>query len=108
MTRLVRVEPQGTVRDRYLVHGTIAPRFVDARAVTAGDAIDFAPADAREAKAFAAMVADGSIRVAVPGRFWFDMDAYEAAAAGRRAKRVPVMLIVTLLIAVGAVMFYRG
>ncbi|USU04780.1 hypothetical protein NF699_17370 [Sphingomonadaceae bacterium OTU29LAMAA1] len=108
MTRLVRVEPQGTVRDRYLVHGTIAPRFVDAHAVTASDAIDFAPADEREAKAFAAMVSDGSIRVAVPGRFWFDMDAYEAAAAGRRAKRVPVMLIVTLLIAVGAVMFYRG
>ncbi|USU08418.1 hypothetical protein NF700_15320 [Sphingomonadaceae bacterium OTU29MARTA1] len=108
MTRLVRVEPQGTVRDRYLVHGTIAPRFVDAHAVTASDAIDFAPADAREAKAFAAMVSDGSIRMAVPGRFWFDMDAYEAAAAGRRAKRVPVMLIVTLLIAVGAVMFYRG
>ncbi|USU11896.1 hypothetical protein NF701_15390 [Sphingomonadaceae bacterium OTU29THOMA1] len=108
MTRLVRVEPQGTVRDRYLVHGTIAPRFVDAHAVTASDAIDFAPADAREAKAFAAMVSDGSIRVAVPGRFWFDMDAYEAAEAGRRAKRVPVMLIVTLLIAVGAVMFYRG
>ncbi len=108
MTRLVRVEPEGTVRDRYLVHGTIAPRFVDARAVTASDAIDFAPADAREAKAFAAMVSDGSIRVAGPGRFWFDMGAYEAAAARRRAKRVPVMLIVTLLIAVGAVMFYRG
>ncbi|MEH3158445.1 MAG: hypothetical protein PGN08_05615 [Sphingomonas taxi] len=43
-----------------------------------------------------------------PGRFWFDMDAYEAAAAVRRAKRVPVMLIVALLIAAVAVLFYRG
>jgi hypothetical protein len=108
VSRLVRVEPKGTVRDRYLVHGTIAPRFVDAHAVTASDAIDFAPADSREAKAFAAMVSDGSIRMAGPERFWFDMDAYEAAAAERRAKRVPVMLIVALLVAVVAVLFYRG
>lgn len=105
--RLTRVE-RGTVRDRYLVHGTIAPRFVEARAVTADDAIAFTPADAREARAFAAMIADGSIRVPGPGRFWFDMDAYEAAAAARRAKRVPVMLIVALLIAAVAVLFYRG
>jgi hypothetical protein len=107
VNRLTRVEPQGNVRDRYLVHGTVAPRFVDARAVTASDAMAFAPADAREAKALAAMVSDGSIRVAGPGRFWFDMEAYEAAAAARRAKRVPVMVIVALLIAVAAVALYR-
>lgn len=107
MTRLVRVEPQGTVRDRYLVHGPIAPRFVDAHAVMASDAIAFVPADAREARAFAAMMSDGSIRVARPGQFWFDMGAYEAAAAARRAKRVPVMLIVALLVAAVAVLFYR-
>ena len=108
MTRLVWVEPQGTVRERYLVHGTIAPRFVDARAVTPSDAMAFTPADAREAKALAGMVSDGSIRVAEPGRFWFDMDAYEAAVAARRAKRVPVMLVVALLVALVAVLFYRG
>lgn len=108
MTRLVRVEPQGTVRDRYLVHGTIAPRFVDAHAVTASDAIAFTPADAREAKAFAAMLADQSIRLASPGRYWFDMHAYEAAAASRRARRMPVMLIAALLVAAVAMLFYRG
>ncbi|MCP3735121.1 hypothetical protein M9979_09595 [Sphingomonas sp. RP10(2022)] len=105
--RLERVE-RGTVRDRYLVHGTIAPRFVEAHAVTPDDAVAFTPADAREAKAFAAMIADGSIRMPAQGRFWFDMDAYEAAAAARRAKRVPVMVIVALLVAVVAVLFYRG
>lgn len=108
--RLTRVDPspaqRGTVRERYLVHGPIAPRFVDARAVTADEAIAFTPADAREAKAFAAMVADGSIRAA-GRRFWFDMDAYEAAAAARRAKRVPVAVTIALLIAVVAVLFYR-
>jgi hypothetical protein len=107
VTRLVRVAPQGSVRDRYLVHGTIAPRFVEAHAVTASDAIAFVPADAREAKALTAMVSDGSIRTAGLGRLWFDMDAYEAAAAARRAKRVPVVVIVALLIAVGAMIFYR-
>lgn len=108
--RLTRVDPpaqRGTVRERYLVRGTIAPRFVAARAVTADEAIAFTPTDPREARAFAAMIADGSIRSA-GGRFWFDMDAYEAAAAARRAKRVPVLLMVALLVAAAAVVFYRG
>ena len=108
MTRLTRVEPQGSVRESYLVRGSIAPRFVAAHAVTAGDAIAFVPADAREAKALAAMLSDGSIRVAAPGRFWFDMTAYEAAAAARRARRVPVLLMVALLVAAVALLFYRG
>ena len=96
------------VRERYLVRGTIAPRFVDAHAVTAADAIAFTPGDAREAKAFAAMIADGSIRMPQAGRFYFDMDAYEAAAAARRSKRVPVLAIVAVLIAALAVTFYRS
>ena len=107
LTRIDTPAPRGTVRDRDLVHGTIAPRFVEAHAVTADDAIAFTPTDAREAKAFAAMIADGSIRTMAQGRFWFDMDAYEAAAAARRAKRVPVLLMVALLIAAVAVVFYR-
>jgi len=106
--RLTRVTPRGTVRDRYLVHGTIAPRFVAAHAVTASDAIAFTPAAGREATAFAAMIADGSIRMPVAGRFYFDMDAYEAAAAARGARRVPLLLIVSLLVAGVAVVFYRG
>ncbi len=107
MSNLIREPGAGTVRDRYLVKGSIAPRFVDAHAVTADDAIAFTPADAREAKAFAAMIADGSIRMPRQGRFYFDMDAYEAAAAARRAKSVPVMLIVALPVAAVAVAFYR-
>jgi len=107
MSRLTREPARGTVRDRYLVRGSIAPQFVEAHAVTADDAIAFTPADAREAKAFAAMIADGSIRMPAKGRFYFDMEAYEAAAAVRRAKSVPVMLIVALLIAAVALVFYR-
>jgi hypothetical protein len=106
--RLTRVEPRGSVRDRYLVHGAIAPRFVEARAVTADDAIAFTPAGGREARAFAAMVRDGAIRAAAGGRFWFDMDAYEAVAAARRARRAPVIVILALLAAGLAVAFYRG
>ena len=30
LTRIATSGPRGTVRDRYLVHGTIAPRFVAA------------------------------------------------------------------------------
>ena len=107
LTRIATSGPRGTVRDRYLVHGTIAPRFVAAHAVIADDAMPFTPAGAREAKAFAAMIADGSIRGVGQGRFWFDIHAYETAAAARRAKRVPVLLMVALLIAAVAVAFYR-
>jgi hypothetical protein len=78
-----RTDGQDVERTRYLVRGTIAPRFVDARAMCAADAIPFAPATPRERRALAAMIADGSIRVAAPGRFYFDMAAYEAAAAAR-------------------------
>ncbi|NYD89638.1 hypothetical protein [Sphingomonas melonis] len=106
--RLTRVAPRETVRDRYLVHGTIAPRFVEAHAVTPADAIAFAPAGPREARAFAGMIADGSIRMAAAGRYYFDMAAYEAAAAARRARRVPVLLLLALLIAAVAMVFYRG
>lgn len=35
------------------------------------------------------------------------MHAYETAAAARRAKRVPVLLMVALLVAAVAVAFYR-
>lgn len=100
--------PQGTVRDRYLVHGTVAPQFVAARAVTADEAMAFTPADPREARAVAAMLADGSLRRVAGDRLWFDMDAYETAAAARRAKRVPVLVLVALLVAIVAVLFYRG
>ena len=106
--RLTREPSRGTVRDRYLVRGSIAPHFVAAHAVTADDAIAFTPRDAREARAFAAMIADGSIRMPAAGRFWFDMDAYETAAAARRTRRVPVLVLVALLIAGVAVVFYRG
>lgn len=108
MSAHLRRDAQGAVRDRYLVRGTIAPRFVEAHAVTAEDAIVFEPANAGEAKAFAAMIADGSIRMPRTGRFYFDMIAYEAAADARRARRVPVLVLVALLIAAVAVMFYRG
>jgi hypothetical protein len=105
--RLTRVGPRGTVRDRYLVHGTIAPRFVEAHAVTPADAIAFTPAGRREVRALAVMIADGSIRMPAAGRHYFDMDAYEAAATARRARRVPVLLLVALLIAAVAMVFYR-
>ena len=95
-------------RTRYLVRGTIAPRFIDAHAVEAEDAIAFAPADPREAKAFARMIADGAIRAARPGAYWFDMDTYEAAEARRRIRMLPWLVAVPVVIAAIATLFYRG
>ncbi|MBI0474032.1 hypothetical protein D9601_01455 [Sphingomonas sp. MA1305] len=100
--------PAPAVRTRYLVHGSIAPRFVEAGALSMAEAIPFVPADPREARALAAMVADGSIRTLGGGRFWFDMQAYEAAREARRRRRLPVMLLVALLIAGVMLFFYHG
>lgn len=106
MTELQRTDAHGVERTRYLVRGTIAPRFVDARAVCAADAIPFAPATPRERRALAAMIADGSIRLAAPGRFYFDMAAYEAVATARARRLVPLWIGGALAIAVIALLFY--
>ncbi|AXJ94660.1 MULTISPECIES: hypothetical protein [unclassified Sphingomonas] len=100
--------PAPRLRDHYLVQGTVAPHFVEAGALTMAEAIAFRPADTRQAKELAAMVADGSIRTLGNGRFWFDIDAYEAAAAVRRRRRLPVILLVAIIVAVAALFFYRG
>ncbi len=109
MTReLERVGEPALVRTRYLVRGSIAPRFIDRHALSAEDAIAFVPDGAREQRQFATMVSDGSIRMPRAGRFYFDIDAYEAAAEARRRRMLPVLVIVPLLIALVAVLSYVG
>lgn len=107
LTRFEPPQPRGE-RTRYLVRGTIAPRFVAARALSAKDAITFIPIGARETRAFATMLADGSIREDARGRFWFDMAAYEVAATARRRQMAPLWIAVAVIGAVIAMMFYRG
>ena len=109
MSELRIVPPTGPrVRAHYLVRGTIAPHFVEAGALSAKDAIAFSPPDPRQVKELAAMVADGSIRTLGNGRFWFDMDAYEAATDARRRRNLPILILAALIVAAVAVLFYRG
>lgn len=109
MTReLERVGEPALVRTRFLVRGSIAPRFVDAHALSVEDAMPFVPAGTREARQFATMVRDGSIRMPRAGRFYFDIDAYEAATEARRRRMLPVLVIVPLLIALVAALSYVG
>lgn len=107
LTRFEPPQPRGE-RTRYLVRGTIAPRFVSTRALSAKDAITFIPIGARETRAFATMLADGSIREDARGRFWFDMAAYEAAATARSRQMAPLWIAVAVIGAIIAMMFYRG
>ena len=110
MTRLTRLEPPRLTRERthYLVRGTIAPVFIAAHAVAASDAMPFVPSGKRETRAFASMLSNGSIRKAAHDRFWFDMTAYEAAAARRSRQLAPLWIAAATIGAIIATMFYRG
>ena len=93
---------------RYLVRGTIAPRFVEANALAAADAIAFVPADELEARELARMIADGSMRRSGTDRLYLDMVAYAAVVEARRRRLLPWLVIVPVLLAGIAVLFYRG
>lgn len=90
------------------VRGTIAPWFMDRHAIGPADAIDFAPRDAGETRALAALVADGAIRATPARKLWLDLDRYAAAEDRRARTRAFVGVAVSLAIAAIAILFYVG
>lgn len=90
------------------VRGTIAPYFLDRHAIGPDDAIDFPPRGSAEAKALAALVADGVVRATPARKLWFDLDRYAAVETRRAQTRAMVGIAISVLIAGIAVLFYRG
>lgn len=95
-------------RAHYLVRGRVAPELVARHALSPEDAVAFAPADAKVQRELARMVENGSVRIAAGGRMWFDMDAYEAAAAARERHMLPLAIGLSLIVVALAVYFYVG
>ncbi|VVT23210.1 conserved hypothetical protein [Sphingomonas sp. EC-HK361] len=90
------------------VRGTIAPYFMDRHAIGPDDAIDFVPRNPAEAKALAALVADGVVRATPARKLWFDLDRHAAAETRRAQTRAMIGIAISVLIAAIAVLFYRG
>jgi hypothetical protein len=90
------------------VRGSIAPQFLARHALSPVDAIPFQPANAREAKAFAAMRATGCVVESSPGHFHLDLPACHREEDRRRRKAVPRVILACVLVAVLAMLFYRG
>jgi len=85
--------------------GSVVPQFLARHALSPPDAIGFAPAGAAEAKAFAALVADGSIRAAGAG-YWLDLPRYRLVEAARARRRAGVAVVVAVVGAVVVMLFY--
>ena len=95
-------------RAHYLVRGRVAPELVARHALSPDDAVAFAPADAKVGRELARLVGNGSVRLVAGGRVWFDMDAYEAAAAERTRQLLPLFIGLSLIVAALAVYLYAG
>ena len=106
--KLVRLGAMPAERTRYLVRGRIAPQLIDLAAVSRDDAVPFTPAGRREGREFAAMLRSGAVKRLADGRCWFDMAAYEAAAARRTRLLVPVLVVAAVIVAFIATRFYAG
>ncbi|PAX09731.1 hypothetical protein [Sphingomonas lenta] len=110
MTNLIRTDtpaPRSPLRQGYLVRGSIAPVFVERGALSPTDAIAFKPSSPREAKAFAALLRSGAMRQA-GGNWWLDIVAYQANANARSRAAIPWLIGGAVLIALAAMLFYRG
>ncbi len=90
------------------IRGTIAALFLARHAIGPGDAIALAPRDAAERSAFDRLRANGIVREASPGRYYFCLDAHYAAADRRRRFAVPILILASVLIAWIATLFFRG
>ena len=90
------------------IRGTIAPLFLARHAIGPGDAIGFVPRDPRERAAFGRLRRRGIVRETAPGRFYFDLAAHYAAVERRNRFVVPLAILLSVLIAWIATLFFRG
>ncbi|HXH16460.1 MAG TPA: hypothetical protein VNJ10_10050 [Sphingomonas sp.] len=105
--RRAPLEPELETRP-HRIRGTIAPLFLARHAIGPDDAIAFVPRDPRERRAFDGLRERGVVRETFPGRYYFDLAAHYAAAERRNRLVVPIAILLSVLIAWIATLFFRG
>jgi len=85
----------------------LVDHFCAAHAITPYDTILYTP-PAELKTAFDGLIAERLIRKEGHAYYWLDLRAYEAAVEQRRRKLVPVSIVVSVLLAVVAMLFYAG
>lgn len=85
----------------------LVDQFCAQHAITPYDTILYTP-PAELKPAFERMLAERLIRKEGHAYYWLDLRAYEAAAEQRRRKLVPVVVAVSLLLAMVTMLFYEG
>jgi len=86
----------------------ITAHFMALHAVAPGDAVGFVPARPIVRRQFDKMLAHGVVKEAGKGLYWLDIDAYNADTESRRARLVPIVIIVTVLFAGLMLFLYQG
>ncbi|MBO9624057.1 MAG: hypothetical protein J7500_15220 [Sphingomonas sp.] len=71
------------------------------------DAIEYSPPSLIEQRQFDRLLKAGVIKAALPGLYWVDLAAREAADERRRRKLVPLVIGASVAIAVALLLLYR-
>jgi hypothetical protein len=86
----------------------ITAHFMQMNAIAPGDAVAFVPERLIVRRQFEKMLAKGVVKQAGKGLYWLDIPAYNAETQSRRARLVPVVIVVALIIAAVITLGYRG
>ena len=90
------------------IRGVVPALFLARHAIGPDDAIAFLPRDPGEQADFDRLRTRGIVRQTALGNFYYDLDAHYAAIERRRRFVVPVVIVVSILIAWIATWFFRG
>lgn len=86
----------------------IANHFYAQHAISTEDAVAFLPQSRIERGQFERMLRRRVVREEQPGRYWLDIDAYQAEIEAHRRLLVPIMIVVCVIIAGLILLGYRG
>lgn len=84
----------------------IASQLLAMHAVSPTDAVTYVPQTAKAVAAFERLRAHGIVREAIRGHYWLDWAAYNAETDARRARAVPVVIAVCVVIPMFLMMFF--
>lgn len=86
----------------------VVGHFCALHALSAADAVEYVPPRPFEKRQFERLRALRVIHEAAPGRYWIDLVALKADEDARRARLVPVVIAVMVVLALVLTLFYRG
>lgn len=101
------LNPVGPTATRHRIRGDLAGWFLDRHAIAAEDAVRFTPRPG-DTRAFARLLRLGIVREPRPGHFYFDLAAHYAHAEAMRRRMVPILIVLSVLVAALATLLYRG